>query len=74
MKLVGLGRESAFHWWVRRVDWLVSVQSMREMGKDFCPNLLLPFLESIHRRSCNDGCLFEYFTTLTEKANPLLQR
>ncbi len=33
-----------------------SVQSMGEMGKDFCPNFLLPFLESINRRSCNDGC------------------
>ncbi len=37
----------------RRVE--VSVQSMWEMGKDFCPNLLQPFLENIDRRSCNDG-------------------
>ncbi len=33
----------------------VSVQSMGEMGKDFCPNFLQPFLENIDRRSCNDG-------------------
>ncbi len=25
----------------------VSVQSMREMGKDFCPNFLQPFLENV---------------------------
>ncbi len=31
------------------------VQSMEEMGKDFCPNFLQPFLENIDRRSCNDG-------------------
>ncbi len=30
------------------------VQSMGEMGKDFCPNFLKPFLENINRRSCND--------------------
>ncbi len=33
----------------------VSVQPMGEMGKDFCPNFLQPFLEIIDRRSCNDG-------------------
>ncbi len=33
----------------------MSVQSMREMEKDFCPKLLQPFLENIDRRSCNDG-------------------
>ncbi len=33
----------------------MSVQSMGEMRKDFCPNVLLPFLENIDRRSCNDG-------------------
>ncbi len=26
-----------------------SVQSMGEMGKDFCPNFFQPFLESIDR-------------------------
>ncbi len=33
----------------------VIVQSMGEMGIDFCPNFLQPFLENIDRRSCNDG-------------------
>ncbi len=33
----------------------MSVQSMGEMGKDFCPNFLQWFLENIDRRSCNDG-------------------
>ncbi len=46
-----------------------SVQSMGEMGKDFCPNFLQPFLENIDR-----GSLFQYFTTLTENADPLLRR
>ncbi len=32
-----------------------NVQSMGQMRKDFCPNFLQPFLENIHRRSCNDG-------------------
>ncbi len=35
--------------------WGVSVQSMGEMGKDFCSNFVQPFLENIDRRSCNDG-------------------
>ncbi len=30
-------------------------QSMGEMGKDFFPNFLQPFLENIDRRRCNDG-------------------
>ncbi len=33
----------------------VSVQAMGEIGKDFCPNFLQPFLENIDRRSCNGG-------------------
>ncbi len=33
----------------------MSIQSMGELGKDFCPNFLQPFLENIDRRSCNDG-------------------
>ncbi len=33
----------------------MSVQAMGEMGKDFCPKILQPFLENIDRRSCNDG-------------------
>ncbi len=28
---------------------------MGEMGKDFCPDFLQPFLENIDKRSCNDG-------------------
>ncbi len=53
----------------------MSVQSVGvlcgEIGKDFCPNLIRPFLENIDRRSRNDGsrALFsQYLTTLTEKA------
>ncbi len=33
----------------------MSVQSMGEMGKNFSPNFLQPFLENIDRKSCNDG-------------------
>ncbi len=33
----------------------VSVQSMVNISKDFCPDILNPFLENIDRRSCNDG-------------------
>ncbi len=33
----------------------MSVQSMGEMGKDFCPDFLQPFLETIDRVSCNRG-------------------
>ncbi len=33
----------------------MSFQSMREMGKNFCPNFPQPYLENIDRRSCNDG-------------------
>ncbi len=33
----------------------MSVQSMGEVGKDFCPNFLQSFLENIDRRSCDDG-------------------
>ncbi len=49
----------------------MSVQSMGEMGKDFCPNFLQPFLENIDRRTYNDGSreLFQYFTTLTENVD-----
>ncbi len=30
-------------------------QSMRKMGKDFCPHFLQSLLENVDRRSCNDG-------------------
>ncbi len=33
----------------------LSVQSTGEMGKDVCPNLLQPLLETFDRKSCNDG-------------------
>ncbi len=33
----------------------MSVQSMGEVGKDFCPNVLQSFLENFDRRSCDDG-------------------
>ncbi len=33
----------------------MSVRSMGEMGKDFCPNVLTPFLGNIDRRGCYDG-------------------
>ncbi len=46
----------------------MSVQPMGEMGKDFCPNLLKLFLGGMDGRS-----LFLSFTTLTEKAGPLLR-
>ncbi len=44
------------------------------MGKD-CPNFLQPFLENIDERAVKTGTgrLFQYFTTLTENAELLLQ-
>ncbi len=48
-------------------DGEMCVQSIGEMGKDFYANFLQPFLENI-------GSLFQYFTTLTENAGPLLRR
>ncbi len=50
------------------------VQSMEEMGKDFYPNVYQPLLENFDGRGCTDESLFQYFTTLTEKADPLLRR
>ncbi len=54
----------------------VSVQSMREMGKDFCPNFLKPFLEKIDRRSCKDGSreLIPVFHNPHRKCRPSLRR
>ncbi len=37
------------------VNGEMNVQSMGEMGKDFYPNFLQPFLENIEKRICNDG-------------------
>ncbi len=48
----------------------VSVQSMGQMGKNFCPNFLQPFLENIDRRSCYDGSR-EFIPVFH---NPLLRR
>ncbi len=39
----------------------MSVQQMEEMGKEFCPNFLPPFLENNDRRSCNDGSPLNIF-------------
>ncbi len=50
----------------------LSVQPIGEMGKDFCPNFLNPFLENTVTTEA--GSLFQYFTTLIENANPLLWR
>ncbi len=54
----------------------MSVQSMGEMGKDFCPNFLQPFLETLTEGAVTTkaGNLLKYFTTLTENADPLLRR
>ncbi len=47
------GRWAGGKEWVGERGW-ASVQSMVEVGKNFCPNFLQPFLENIDR-SCNDG-------------------
>ncbi len=54
----------------------VSVQSMGEMWKDFCPNLLQPSLEKLTEGAVTTeaASLFQYFTILTENADPLLRR
>ncbi len=41
--------------WGENRNGEMSVQSMGEMGNDFCPNFLRPFLENVDRRSCNGG-------------------
>ncbi len=41
--------------WGEKGNGEMSVKSMLEMGKDFCPSFLQPFLENIDRRSCDDG-------------------
>ncbi len=47
-----------------------------ETGKDLCPNLIQPFLEYLNEGAVTTegGSLFQYFTTLTEKADSLLRR
>ncbi len=43
-----------------------------EMGKDFCPTFLHPFLENIDRSSCNDGSreLIPVFHNPRQKCRP----
>ncbi len=50
----------------------VSVQSMGEMGKDFCPNFLQPFLENIDRGGYTDGSrgLISVFHSPRRKCRP----
>ncbi len=48
----------------------MSVQSMGDMGKDFCPNFLQPFLENIDRRGSNDGSREVIPTFPTLQSNP----
>ncbi len=50
----------------------MSVPSMGEMGKDFCPNFLQPFLGNIDRKNCNDGSreLIPVFHNLHRKCRP----
>ncbi len=52
----------------------MSVQSMGEVGKDFCPNFIQSFLENIDRRSCNDGSwqLIPIFHNPHRKCRPSL--
>ncbi len=49
-------------------------QSMRELGKDFCPNSTQNALESIDRRRRNDGSweLIPVFHNPRRKGQPLL--
>ncbi len=51
---------------------VVSVQSMGEIGKDFCSNFLQPSLENIDRKSCNDGSreLMPIFHNTDRKCRP----
>ncbi len=50
-------------------------QSMRKIGKNFCPNFPHPLLENLTEETvtAKGGILFQYFTNLTEKADPLLR-
>ncbi len=50
----------------------MSIQSMEEMEKDFCPNFLPPFLENIDKEAVTTEAmsLIQYFTTLAENSNP----
>ncbi len=50
----------------------MSVQSMGETGKDFCPKFLQLFVENIDRRNFNDGSreLFPVFHNPHPKCRP----
>ncbi len=54
----------------------MSVQSMGEMGKDFLQTSSNRFLKTLTEGAVTTeaGSLFQYFTTLTENADPLLRR
>ncbi len=52
---VQVGRWGGGGWRGGREKGGMSVQSVGEMRKDFCPYFLQSFLENIDRRSCNDG-------------------
>ncbi len=58
-----------------QMGW-VCVQSMGEMGKGFCPKLSIRFLKTLTEGAVTmeAGTLFQYFTNLTENADPLLRR
>ncbi len=52
----------------------MSFESMVEIGKDFCLNLLKTLLQTFDRRSCNDGCqeLIPVFQNPHRKGRPSL--
>ncbi len=50
-----MGGVQVGRWGEGREKGGMSVQSMGEVGKDFCPNFLQSFLENIDRRSCDVG-------------------
>ncbi len=63
-----------------RIPWMRYPGQLKvvagETGKDLCPNLIQPFLEYFNEGAVTTegGSLFQYFTTLTEKADSLLRR
>ncbi len=51
-------------WYAGRIRGQMSVQSMGEMGKVFCPNFIQPLTEGTVTKEA--GSLFQHFTTLNE--------
>ncbi len=49
------------------------VQSIGEMGKDFCPNFFLK-TSTEGAVTTETGGFFQYFTALTENGDPLLHK